>query len=397
MTPNARSRRRPHRLVAVAALLLAGAAGARTAAAGFACDQRTSLVAVGVNTAAGSLLLRAAGGPTRGGWLVAATPSTLPPAGDGIEWTETATYFPQAEGPAPYGGSIGPGPVFAVRRCGAGCLEAVRWEAGTWRPMGRPFGAPDDATVHATWDGGGVAWIVLHTATADGDGTWSRALHLDGDTWRDAGTLRVWAGGAAAAVPDPAHDDGVLSGTGRFRRAAAPETWVSGLPEVGRERRGVLVPVGGEAAAYVTSDGLLYLSRDAGARWVRTLWTPWGRHPTRIWTPGRDFTVDLPVGDRRGPLAMVWFDRRDPDAERLLLTEWAPPADWRLLAELAPGARTLNDDALEFDDFVALGPDAWLLSAGCVNTANGPGLVLRTYGAQGLTPARFLPLTPGAG
>jgi hypothetical protein len=153
------------------------------------------------------------------------------------------------------------------------------------------------------------------------------------------------------------------------------------------------VPVLG-GAAYLTDDGSLFLSDD-GATWVRTRWTPWGRQPTRIWTPGHDYTLDLPAADHRGPLGVVWIDRRRSDRERLLLTEWSPQGDWRLLSELAADITTLNGDSLPYTDFFVLRPSEWLLLSGCAHTANGPGLVLRTYGPGGLSPARFLPLRPG--
>jgi hypothetical protein len=55
---------------------------------------------------------------------------------------------------------------------------------------------------------------------------------------------------------------------------------------------------------------------------------------------------------------------------------------------------TLDGATLPYADFFVVRPGQWLLLTGCVNTANGPGLVLRTYGEKGLSAPRFLPLQP---
>jgi hypothetical protein len=77
-----------------------------------------------------------------------------------------------------------------------------------------------------------------------------------------------------------------------------------------------------------------------------------------------------------------------------VLTDWSPRRDWRVLADLAPTVTTLNDESLPYADFFVLRPGHWLLLSGCVHTANGPGLVIRTYGDRGLSAPRFLPLQP---
>jgi hypothetical protein len=253
--------------------------------------------------------------------------------------------------------------------------------------------APEASTVHTTWDLHGRPWIVLQASGPAERKVTAWAFRLEGRDWVAAGSQTVIASGSSEAVPDPLVEDAVRSGTGRFASAAPPAAWLTALPRLGPERGGVLVPVLG-GAAYLTDDGSLFLSDD-GATWVRTRWTPWGRQPTRIWTPGHDYTLDLPAADHRGPLGVVWIDRRRSDRERLLLTEWSPQGDWRLLSELAADITTLNGDSLPYTDFFVLRPSEWLLLSGCAHTANGPGLVLRTYGPGGLSPARFLPLRPG--
>jgi hypothetical protein len=365
---------------------------APAAAAGFACSTATSMALLGMDTREGRLLLRAAGGPTgHSGWLIELAPDTSAAAGDTAGWTETARYHDVGD-VAAYGGSIGPGPVFAVTDCGPSCLQPVIWQEGAWRPFSEPLVAPDAATVHTTYDGEGSAWLVLQAAGSHAEGATAWAFRLVGREWQAAGSRHVLASGSAEAIPDDRRADAVLSGTGRFAPGEAPEAWLESLPKLTAQRSGVLVPVV-PGAGYVTSDGELFLSED-GASWVRTRWTPWGRTPTRIWTPGRDFVADLPASDHRQALSVVWFDRRRPDRERLVLTDWSPRRDWRVLADLAPVVTTLNGESLPYADFFVIRPGAWLLLTGCVHTANGPGLVLRTYGDRGLSAPRFLPLQP---
>jgi hypothetical protein len=362
------------------------------AAAGFACSTATSMVLVGMDTREGRVLLRAAGGPTgHAGWLIELAPDTSAAAGAAAGWTETARYHPAGDVTA-YGGSIGPGPVFAVTDCGSSCLQPVIWHDGAWRPFTEPLVAPDAATVHTTYDGAGDAWLVLQAAGSHAEGATAWAFRLVGREWQAAGSRHVLASGSAAAIPDDLRADAILSGTGRFALGEAPAAWLESLPKLEARRTGVLVPVL-PGAGYVTSDGELFLSDD-GAAWVRTRWTPWGRTPTRIWTPGRDYVADLPASDHRQALSVVWFDRRRPDNERLVLTDWSPRRDWRVLADLAPVVTTLNGESLPYADFFVIRPGHWLLLSGCVHTANGPGLVIRTYGDRGLSAPRFLPLQP---
>jgi hypothetical protein len=381
-------------LVALTAALTAALPAAAADAAGpaadrFTCDASTSLVLVGMDTLEGRLLFRAAGGPTGpAGWSVETAPAITRDGGG----AESAVYHPPLAGPPPYGGSIGPGPVFAVRDCGPSCLEPVRWEGGRWVAFADRLTAPDAATVHTTWDGRGRPWIVLQASGPAGRGVTAWAFYLEGREWVPAGTQRVIASGSSEAVPDPGDDGAVRSGTGRFTAGEEPGPWLAAVPRVGPARGGVLVPVLG-GAAFLTDDGSLYLSED-GTSWARTRWTPWGKPPTRIWTPGRDYTVDVAAADHRGSLPVIWFDRRRPEEERLLITEWSPDG-WQLLAELAPGVTTLDGQSLPYTDFFAVRPGQWVLLAGCVNTANGPGLVLRTLGPGGHSRARFLALRPG--
>lgn len=387
---------------AIALLLTAAALALATApppAAGDAltCSRDSVLTPSGLDTQSGRALFSLLGAGAEGGWWIEL-------AGDG------ARSYPHPAGERVFGGSVGPGEPFAVRDCGSACLQAVRWRAGSWEPFGEPLRAPVVSTVHATYDLAGTPWLVLESPAEDPAGgpdpalrkTRAWAFRYEGREWVSRGALAVTATGALGAVPDAVRRDAVLSGSGRFSATAEPVTWLEGLPRLPPERQGEAVPADG-AVIYLDADGQPFLSRDAGASWERSSWTPWGAQRASLWQAGQDFTVDLPIGDRRGPLAMAWLDRRRGAAgsggagegERLLLTTWSPGAGWRLLAELAAEVVTLDGARLPFDHFLIIRPGEWLMLAGCAFTRAGPGLVLRTYGRDGLSAPRFVEIRPG--
>ena len=376
--------------VAAAAAVSGAPEAAPAPAAGrgaFVCDRESTLTVFALDTASGLALLTAP--PARAGepaWWI-----ELPVAG------ERATVRPAGD-ERPFAGSIGPGAPFAVRRCGDGCLQPVRWEAGGWRPLGGTLGG-DGGTVHATYDRSGTPWLVLHRAA--GEAVEARAFRLGTEgRWLHRGARTALGAGSVAAVPDPSSSKGVLSGSVRFTAAEPPASWISGLPALPPERRGELLPGGvaggAVAAVYLDAGGRFYLSEDGGASWRRSDWAPWGQTRAQLWQPGRDYTVDLPLGDRRPPLAVAWFDRRDRAAERLHLTAWNPLRGWTETAALPPAATTLDGVDLTWDHLLRPSRDSWLLLAGCVHTAAGPGLAVRTAGPEGLAKPRFIPLLPAA-
>jgi len=376
------------------ALALAAAAGADT----FRCDDHSIVTLAGADTQEGRLLLRSADG-----WWIETRPDAVDPGGG--DWNESATYHAESAD-RPYGLSVGPGPIFGVTGCGDGCLQAQRWaastaadggEAGSWAPLGEPITGVPAGAAHATYDLSGAPWVIVQTPPEPGEGSRdsvrAHAWRFADGAWASAGSALVRSAGAAAAVPDPRRGDAILSGSVRFAVGERPASWVATLPSLSAEEVGVLVPVG-DGAAYLTAEGRLLLSRD-GERWVRSRWSPWGKNAERLWHPGRDYTVDLPTADRRGELNALWIDRREGSAGRMTLITWDPTTDWQALAEADAEIKTLDGTRLPYAELVVARPGVWVLIAGCVNTANGPGLVLRTYGGEGLTRPRFLPLRPG--
>src|ERR1700753_624508 len=137
----------------------------------------------------------------------------------------------------------------------------------------------------------------------------------------------VTAVGQPQVLPAPQQRDAILTGTGLFSAAAPPRTWVEGLPGVPPHRRGQLLALAGPSAAYVSSDGVAYLSADTGKTWRRSTWTPWnnGGDTTGMWRQGTEYGIDLPFGDHRTGLQLVWFERRKPNAGRVRLTQLDPP------------------------------------------------------------------------
>lgn len=377
-------------LAAVATLAAAvapgGDAAAQSSSAGFACDRNTVFTLAGLDTSTGTAMFAAAGGA---GWLIEVS-------GGSAGATARAS---RPDGPRVFGGSVGPGPLFGVGSCGDACLQAMRWSSGEWEPFGEPLRAPVVSTVDATYDLEGTPWLVLRSQTGGDGGSGVERIRAwgfryDGREWASRGALEVAASGALGAVPDPSHPDAVLAGSGRFSASGQPETWLLGVPALPEERRGEAVPAAG-GVAYLDADGQVYLGGANGGSWERSTWTPWGAQRGQLLRPGHDYSVDLPLGDRRGPLALAWFDRRTAgsgEGTRLALSTWAPGAGWRPIADLAPEVVTLDQVHLPFEHLVVTRPGAWLLLSGCARTAAGSGLVLRTYRDGSLSPPQFVPI-----
>jgi hypothetical protein len=346
------------------------------------CDGSTALTLIGMDTASGRTLFSVP--PLRDdqtGWIVELS-------GDGREahaWPDDAK--------GRYGGSVGPGPVLAVRPCGPSCVQPVRWNAGTWEPVGESLSAPTASTADPTYDQTGAPWFLLHgvSGTVGQQKAW--AFRFEGREWKNRGSMVVAGVGQPSALPAPQRKDGVLTGTGLFSASGEPQAWVSGLPGITVERRGQLIALTGTSAAYVSGDGVVYLSDNSGKTWRRSTWTPWGAQETvGIWRQGKDYWVDFPFGDHRGSLRLVWFDHRLSGEEKIVLTRLTPSGDWIKLAELPGEVKTKSGEHLGVTQILVPQGDDWILLTGCAATADGSGLVLRTFDGKSVSDARFVPM-----
>jgi hypothetical protein len=279
-----------------------------------------------------------------------------------------------------------------VLPCGSGCIQPTQWTGAAWQPLGDTLAIPATANVTLTYDMTGTPWVIAH-GQADNQGyvtAW--AFHLSGQEWESRGSLRVTAVGEPAALPAPQRKDGVISGTGLFSASGRPEPWVAGVPTLPAARRGQVVAVTGTSSAYLSADGVVYLSDDSGKSWRRSLWNPWGLSGTAgIWRQGSDYWVDLPFGDHRGALRLIWFDRRTPAEEKLILTRLAPGGEWERLTEARSEVRAKNS-SFSLSQIVVPQADTWFLLSGCAATADGSGLVVRTFDRNGLSGSKLVPL-----
>jgi hypothetical protein len=356
-------------------------AGAAAPMSGAICDSGTAITLIGIDTEAGRMLFAVAGpGGSAGSWIVELE-------GAGSE----AHAYPVQSG-SRFAGSVGPGPVVAVESCGSDCLQPVRWSRGGWQPLGEPITLPTASTVAATYDTAGAPWLVAHGASAKEGQVQTWSFRYEGRQWKSRGGLAVTAVGQPQVLPSPQRRDGVLSGTGLFSASARPSTWVEGLPGVAPARRGQLLALAGTDAAYISADGVAYLSSDQGKTWRRSTWTPWGGDTTGMWRQGTEYVIDLPFGDHRGALQLVWFDRRNPAAERVVLTRLGAGGSWAQLAEAANDVTTRNGDHLPVTQVLVPREDTWILLSGCAATATGSGLVLRSFEKGEMSEARFVPI-----
>lgn len=364
----------------VAATLIALAAPAFAASP--ICDGTTALTLIGMDTAAGRTLLAVPPtGTSQAAWIVEL---------DG-EGREARVYPDDPKGR--FGGSVGPGPVVAARPCGPSCLQPVQWKDGTWEPLGDSVVAPEASTFSATYDRTGAPWVLLYGHGAQAGQLKAWAFRLDNRTWQKRGASEVAAVGEPQALPAPQRKDGILTGTGLFSASGLPEAWVTGLPSVTAARRGQLIALTGTSAAYVSGDGVVYLSDNSGKSWRRSTWTPWGAQDTvGIWRQGKDYWVDAPSGDHRGSLRLAWFDHRRPSNEVLVLTRLGTAGEWLRLTDFPSEVKTKNDEHLPVTQVLVPQGDTWLLLSGCAATAEGSGLVLRVFDGKALSAPKFLTL-----
>lgn len=370
---------------AIALLFLGSLAQGIALAAGPVCGSNTPLTLIGIDTTSGTMLLNAPALGPAGPWVVELS-------GDG---SRARLHADRAKGR--FGGSVGPGPVIAASPCGKSCVQPVRWVGGSggggWEPLGEPLHLPAAVNVMPTWDRTGAPWFLIQSPAAQDGSVKVQAFRLENREWKDRGTLTVTGLGQPPALPAPQRKDGVLAGTGLFSASGRPETWISGVPSLPAARRGQLIALTGTSAAYLSGDGVVYLSDDSGKKWRRSTWTPWGgiEGTVGIWRQGSDWWVDLPYGDHEGALRLAWFDRRLPAGEKILLTRLGKNGDWIRLAETRSEVSTRNE-SLGLTQILVPKGDAWVLLTGCVTTKGASSLVVRTFDGKTLSEPRMVKL-----
>lgn len=370
-----------------ALLVLLVAATASAGPAGPACGSTNPLTLIGIDTTSGATLFAAPAVGSGPPWLIEL--SDLGSDGN------RARLFPDA-GKGRFGGSVGPGPVLAAMSCGANCLQPVRWTGSAWQPLGEPLRAPTATTVSSTYDRTGTAWFLIQFPAQQDGSVQVEAFRLKGQDWESRGSLAVTAVGQPAALPAPQRKDGVLVGTGLFSASGRPENWVAGVPSLPANRRGQLIALTGTSAAYLSADGVVYLSDDSGKTWRRSTWTPWGAAEggdgtVGIWRQGSDWWVDLPYGDHEGALKLAWFDRRVPPEEKILLTRLGRNGQWARLSEARSEIST-RSESLPLSQILVPRGDVWILLTGCVASRDSSSLVLRVFRDGRLSDAKLVRL-----
>jgi hypothetical protein len=79
----------------------------------------------------------------------------------------------------------------------------------------------------------------------------------------------------------------------------------------------------------------------------------------------------------------------------VVLTRLTPSGAWARLAEVPSEVRTKSGEKLAVTQVLVPHGETWILLSGCAATAEGSGLVLRTFDGTTLSAARFVALKPG--
>ncbi len=371
--------------VRLASLLLAVLLLPAPALAAQLCSEPTSMTVLAMDTARGKVLLS----------LVQFSDPESASHPSLVEFdtnTKSARLFP---GPALgelFAGSIGPGPLLALRRCGEGCVQAQEWSEGKWRAFGNPLEVVTEANLHLTYDRSGTAWLTVHQLTQERGLSDISAFRLVDDDWRSAGRLIVHASGTPAVTPAPWQRDGIVVGSGLFSAEKPPSFWVHGLPPIEQANRGSLIALTETNAAFIAENGALLYSDNLGASWVMDKWRPWGIEQTPLWRYGSDYSIDLPLGSLAGPLPVVWFDQRPLREAELHLAELSTGGRWKRLAESVPRVEGATGEALEMVTFLHTDAGRWLLFSDCHRQDERPGFLLRSCPPSGLSAALFIPI-----
>lgn len=366
--------------VLLALCALAGGAVAADLDLREVCDPYTALTLIGFDTAEGVALFAM---PSRQeeipGWIVELR------AMDGV-----ARLYPDWRDQRRFGGSVGPGPVLVLGRCGSDCLQVMSWRDGAWHEVAEPLAAASSAIAYPTRDGDGAPWVVLHRPTDEAGVVVAEAYRLIGGRWVPQGSLPVAAVGSPAVRP--AENGGVRTGSGEFLAELPPSSWVAGLPGLPARDRGQLVPLPAGEVAYLARDARLYLSPDGGAGWAINQWLPWGGDAS---APAAQptWSVDLPVTDHAAPLSVAWFDNRGSGVSVLHLSERPAGGPWRVVASLSASER-IGEEEIGYSHLLRLANGRWLLLAGCEVIDRGCALRMRTVEPDGSDLVLSLRLRP---
>ena len=275
--------------------------------------------------------------------------------------SERARLFSDSLAGLRSGGSHGPGAFLSTTSCGDDCFQPVQWQAGGWAPLGEPVGFSEASTVHMTYDSGGTPWLVFHRLADRPGATAAAAFRLEKQRWISRGRLYVQAVGAPGASPDPAADDAVLSGSGRFSASARPNYWLPALPTLPGSSGGQVVALD-DAVVYLSFDGRLLMSSDGGNRWRKNTWAPWAaRKAPEPWQAAEDYRLDLPAAPHADSLMTVWYDQRRRELPFLHLTTWHSSNGWKKAAVIDL-ASTLGR---QIEHVLATSAGKWLLVGRC--------------------------------
>ncbi|MGH9382172.1 MAG: hypothetical protein ACRD2Z_16415 [Thermoanaerobaculia bacterium] len=333
------------------------------------CDSRTVLTLIGADVEAGLLLLsmrsQQAAIP---GWMVEL---------DTTVGRARLHIRDPAEGRA--GGSVAPGPVLTALPCGTACRRLEAWRDGRWTAIGPPLSVSPRGTLETGYDGSGRPWtVVVETAGRRGR-VRVAAARLETRIWRPQGRLTVDGLGFPAILPSPSDPEAILVGSGRFSPAAVPGPWLQAFPADGTGSQ--VLPIGGDAAAWLDDDGSLLLTRDRGRTWRRSRRTR--KDPVGGWV--HELRADLPLHPVQGRLPALWASRDAEEVDRptLDLTAWSPDRGWQDVARLSDAYPSGVSPEFAPQQVLVRGDGHWFFVGACADTPTGAALELVTIEPNG--------------
>ncbi|HXT21810.1 MAG TPA: hypothetical protein VN923_13750, partial [Thermoanaerobaculia bacterium] len=135
-----------------------------------------------------------------------------------------------------------------------------------------------------------------------------------------------------------------------------------------------------------------------GATWEPLHWQPLSPGQGALaWRPGRDYRIELPDGERSGPAAAIWNDRRVPEKGQLFLAVSSPAGEWRQLLATPEGILTEGGERIPYGSVLRFAGERWTLLTGCVARQGGASLAIRRLADGKLGPPELLPISLPAG